>query len=149
MDPTVKNFHWGDLIRGVYEAKDRGAKTAILLDGDGNVTEGAGFNVCCIVDGKLLTPDRGVLEGVTRKTVLELCDAHGIPAALTTVSADTFRQADEVFACTTAGGVMPICVLDGEPMSGGRPGPMTRQIHRWYWDAHDDPRYAAPIAYPD
>ena len=72
VDPTVKNFHWGDLTRGLYEAYDRGAHYPILLDYEGNVTEGAGYNVFALVGGRLLTPSSGALEGITRRTVLEL-----------------------------------------------------------------------------
>ncbi|MDP6345666.1 MAG: aminotransferase class IV, partial [Alphaproteobacteria bacterium] len=42
VDPTVKNFHWGDMVQGLYEAYDRGGETAVLTDGRGNITEGPG-----------------------------------------------------------------------------------------------------------
>ena len=51
IDPTIKNFHWGDLIRGVYEAYDRGGYTVVLPDADGNITEGPGFNVFVYYEG--------------------------------------------------------------------------------------------------
>ena len=79
VDPTVKNFHWGDLTRGMFESFDRGAMTAVLLDGKGNVTEGPGFNIFAVLDGTLSTPSRGVLEGITRQTVLEIAQEFGIP----------------------------------------------------------------------
>jgi branched-chain amino acid aminotransferase len=72
VDPTVKNFHWGDLVRGLFEAYDRDAWLPILTDGDGMTTEGPGFNVFAVVEGRLHTPARGVLEGITRRTALEL-----------------------------------------------------------------------------
>jgi len=55
IDPTVKNFHWGDMVRGLYEAYDRGSSLAILPDADGFVTEGAGFNVFAVIEGELYT----------------------------------------------------------------------------------------------
>jgi len=58
VDPTVKNFHWGDLTRGLFEARDRGADNCILLDRDGCVTEGPGFNVFAVTDGSVVTSDR-------------------------------------------------------------------------------------------
>jgi branched-subunit amino acid aminotransferase/4-amino-4-deoxychorismate lyase len=70
VDPTVKNYHWGDLVRGLYEAYDRDSWLAILPDGDGLVTEGAGFNVFAVINGELYTPARGVLLGITRRTVI-------------------------------------------------------------------------------
>jgi branched-chain amino acid aminotransferase len=147
VDPTVKNFHWGDLTRGLYEAYDRGARYTILLDPAGNVTEGAGYNVFALVDGRLLTPAAGALEGITRKTVLELAEREGIPAERVMLSEATFRQGTELFATTTAGGVMPIVSLDGEPVGEGTPGPVTRRLLDIYWAAHHDPRYITPVDY--
>src|ERR1700749_4962449 len=51
VDPTAKNFHWGDLTRANFEAHEQGAETAILLDLAGFVTEGPGFNVFAVIDG--------------------------------------------------------------------------------------------------
>ena len=149
VDPTVKNFHWGDLTRGLYEAYDRGGHYPVLLDEDGNVTEGAGYNVFAVTAGRLITPSRGTLQGVTQRTVLELARREGIPTELTTVSEETFRAADELFATTTAGGVMPITSLDGRPVGDGRVGPLTRRLRELYWAAHEDPAYASPVDYED
>lgn len=148
VDPTVKNFHWADLTRGLYEAYDRGARYPILLDHDGNVTEGAGYNVFALVDGRLLTPASGTLEGVTRRTVLELAGREGIPTEAVALSEEAFRSATELFATSTAGGVMPIVSLDGAPVGDGSPGPVTRRLRELYWQAHGDPRYTTPVRYP-
>lgn len=67
VDPTVKNFHWGDFIRGLFEAYERGGYMVVLLDADGNVTEGPGFNVFAHHENLLLSPASGVLEGITRR----------------------------------------------------------------------------------
>jgi branched-chain amino acid aminotransferase len=147
VDPTVKNFHWGDLTRGLYEAYDRGARYPILLDADGNVAEGAGYNVFALVGGRLITPDAGALEGITRRTILELAEQHGIPAAIEPLPATLLHRAEELFATTTAGGVMPITTLDGEPVGGGGVGPVTRRLRDLYWAAHDDPQYSMPVHY--
>jgi branched-chain amino acid aminotransferase len=148
VDPTVKNFHWGDLTRGLYEAYDRGARYPILLDYEGNVTEGAGYNVFALVGGRLLTPSSGTLEGITRRTILELAERDGIPAESAQLSEETFRSATELFATSTAGGVMPIVSLDGEPVGDGAAGPVTRRLRELYWQAHEDPRYTTPVDYP-
>jgi branched-chain amino acid aminotransferase len=147
VDPTVKNFHWGDLTRGLYEAYDRGARYPILLDFEGNVTEGAGYNVFALVGGRLLTPSSGALEGITRRTILELAEREGIPAEGVPLPEETFRSATELFATSTAGGVMPIVSLDGWALGDGRPGPVTRRLRELYWQAHEDPRYITPVDY--
>ena len=81
VDPTVKNFHWGDLTRGMFEAFDRGAMTPVLPDGNGNATEGPGFNIFAVLDETLSTPAHGVLEGITRQTVLEIAERIRYPDA--------------------------------------------------------------------
>jgi branched-chain amino acid aminotransferase len=147
IDPTVKNFHWGDLTRGLYEAYDRGARYPVLLDADGYVTEGAGYNLFAMLDGDLVTPAAGALEGITRRTVMELAEREGINAMAAPISEARFRAAEELFATSTAGGVMPITTLEGEPVGDGRVGPVTRLIRDRYWEAHQDPRYITPVTY--
>jgi branched-subunit amino acid aminotransferase/4-amino-4-deoxychorismate lyase len=149
MDPTIKNLQWGDFVRGWLEAMDRDAVYSLLPDGDGNITEGGGYNIFVVKDGALTTPSRGVLEGVTRKTVLEIAASKGIKATLDFVPVDALYHADEIFICTTAGGVMPITQLDGQKVGGGQVGPKTREIWEAYWKAHYDPKYSFAIEYHD
>lgn len=146
-DQRVKNFMWGDLTRALYESYDRGARYPILLDADGNVTEGAGYNVFALVDGRLMTPAAGMLEGITRRTILELADQRGIATSVGPLPAGLLYDATEMFATSTAGGVMPITRLDGEPVGTGSVGATTRELRERYWAAHDDPRYATPVDY--
>lgn len=145
VDPTVKNFHWGDLVRGMYEAYERGGTVVVLPDADGHLTEGPGFNLFAMFDGRLVTPDRGVLEGITRRTVLELAAERGLDARLGVIAADSLAGAEEVFLTSTAGGVMPVVTVDGHDIGDGAPGPVTMQLRDAYWDAHGDPRWATPV----
>ena len=84
-----------------FEAKDRGARTAILMDADNCVAEGPGFNVVIVKDGKLASPSRNALPGITRKTVFELADTMGIEATLRDVTSHELYDADELMAVTT------------------------------------------------
>jgi branched-chain amino acid aminotransferase len=147
VDPTVKNYHWLDLTTGLLDALEGGADTAVLVDRDGHVVEGPGFNVFAVRGGQVATPERGMLEGITRRTVLELAETLGIPARARRVAAAEVRSADEVFVTSTAGGVMPVTRVDGARVGDGRPGPLTRRLRDAYWAAHEDPRYATPVAY--
>jgi branched-chain amino acid aminotransferase len=147
VDPTVKNFHWGDLTRGQFETYDRGGSHPVLLDHSGNVTEGSGYNLFAVIGDRLLTPESGALEGITRRTVLELAATEGIKAEPATISEEDFRSASELFATSTAGGVMPIISLDGRPLGDGRPGPVTTLLRDRYWRAHGDPRYITRVDY--
>jgi branched-chain amino acid aminotransferase len=148
VDPTVKNFHWGDLTRGLFEAYDRGAWLPILPDADGLVTEGPGFNVFARVDGILSTPGSGVLEGITRRTVLDIAREDGMRVKVGDLPVDDLYRATELFLTSTAGGVMPVATLDGNPVGDGRPGPATMKIRDRYWELHRDPRYSQEVDYP-
>lgn len=139
VDPTVKNYQWGDLTAASFEAKDRGARTAILLDADGCVAEGPGFNVVIVKDGRLSSPSRNALPGITRKTVLEIADSMGIEAELRDVTSQELYDADELIAVTTAGGVTPITSLDGDPIGDGTPGPLTVRLRDRFWALMDEP----------
>jgi branched-subunit amino acid aminotransferase/4-amino-4-deoxychorismate lyase len=147
MDPTVKNFQWGDLVRGIFEAGDREAHVPFLPDGDGNITEGAGFNIFTVNDGVFRTPRRGVLEGVTRKTVVEIARRMGHEALIEEVPVELLYSADEIFITSTAGGVMPITKLDGLPIGSGAVGPLTKTVWETYWELHSDDVYSFQIDY--
>lgn len=148
VDPTIKNYQWGDLTAASFEAKERGARSAILLDADNCVAEGPGFNVVLVKDGELVSPSRNALPGITRKTVFELADAMGVRATLRDVTSRELYEADELMAVTTAGGVTPIISLDGEPQSGGTPGPLTTEIRDRFWALMDEPsELIEPIDY--
>ncbi|MEO1223740.1 MAG: aminotransferase class IV [Pseudomonadota bacterium] len=149
VDPSIKNYHWLDLVRGLYDAYDRGAETALILDTDGNVAEGPGFNVFAIKDGRLTTPELGVLPGITRRTVFDLCAALGVDCAPVPMSPEALAAADEVFITSTAGGVMPVTRLNGQPIADGSVGPITRRIMDAYWAGHGDPAWSSPVSYPN
>jgi branched-chain amino acid aminotransferase len=147
VDPTVKNYHWLDLETGLLEAYERGGETVILVDAEDNVVEGPGFNVFAVANGAISTPDSGVLEGITRKTIIELAAEHGIELETRPVPADELRRADEVFLSSTAGGVIPVTTVDGEAVGNGEPGPVTRRLREGYWDLHDGPRFSLSVRY--
>ena len=152
VDPRIKNYHWLDFVMGLFEAYERGGETVVLLDAQGHVTEGPGFNVFGVFDDagrkRIVTAESGVLEGVSRRTVIELARAAGLDVQVRGWTADELRSADEVFLSSTGGGVIPIASLDGRPIGGraaGSFGPVTRQLQAAYWALHDDPAYTEPV----
>ena len=147
VDPKVKNFHWGDLTRGLFEAHDQGADNCVLLDREGNVTEGPGFNVFSVTGGAVATSDRGALEGITRLSIKELCQELGIPFAVRKLPVGEFREADEIFTATTAGGVMPVSRIDGRVLGNDRPGPISAKLRETFWAKRAQGWHATPIAY--
>ncbi len=147
VDPTVKNFHWGDLVRGLFEAYDRDAWLPILTDGEGRVTEGPGFNVFALVRGELHTPELGVLEGITRRTAIEIARDQGLAVHVGELPLPLLYEAEEIFLTSTAGGVMPVATLDGEPVGTGSPGPITTAVRDRYWELHEDPSLTLEVDY--
>jgi branched-chain amino acid aminotransferase len=147
IDPTVKNFARIDFSDALLEAYDKGFDHAVLLDRDGNVTEGRGWNIFALHGGRLVSPDDGVLEGITRRTVIELAQKTNIKAELGKVRADDLRDADEVFMTSTAGGIMPIRKIDDTVIGTGSRGPFTKRLTDMYWALHDDPAYNTPVEY--
>jgi branched-chain amino acid aminotransferase len=147
VDPTVKNYHWLDMVMSLFEAYDRGAETAVVVDAQGNLVEGPGFNIFAVNGNTVTTPARGVLEGITRRTVIELATGYGYQVIQDYLSADKARSADEMFVTSTAGGVIPITKIDGRKISSGTPGPVTQKLQAGYWMVHEDPRYTLKIEY--
>ncbi len=145
VDPTVKNYHWLDLVMGLYDAYERGAENVVLTDAGGNLTEGPGFNIFIVKDGEIATPDSGVLEGITRRTAMELAGELGMPVERCPVPLETALKADEVFATSTAGGIMPITRINGDPVGSGEMGPVTRSLIDAYWQRHTDPNWSTAV----
>ena len=147
VNPRVKNYHWGDFTQGIFEAKDKNYETVILLDYDGNVTEGPGFNVFAVKDKVLITPDRGVLAGVSRKTVLEMANYLGINTSVRSLSVEELLDADEVFLSSSGGGVIPIIRVNETIFGNGASGPISVRLNETYWKWTTLEKYRDPIDY--
>ena len=147
VDPRIKNYHWLDMVMALFEAYDHDADSAVLVDAEGNLVEGPGFNVFVRHGNTVMTPSRGVLEGVTRETILELLTRENLEVEQALLPAATAQAADEVFITSTAGGVMPVTRISGNPVGDGRPGALTAQLNAAYGSLHDDPAYSVPIDY--
>ena len=111
------------------EARDDGYDEALLLDTDGFVAEGSGENLFIVRDGRLIEPEiASALEGVTRRSIIELAGEMGIPVATRRVTRDEVYIADEAFFTGTAAEVTPIVEVDRRRIGGGVPGPITRAL---------------------
>jgi branched-chain amino acid aminotransferase len=147
VDATAKNFHWGDMNISMFEAEEKGADFPILLDLDGNLTEGPGFNVFIVRDGAVATPDYNMLEGISRRSVLELCEELGIDIQTRKISAQEVRDADEIFVTSTAGGVIGASRIDGRFLNNDRPGPISEKLRETYWHKRTHGWHAEPVKY--
>lgn len=150
VDPTVKNYHWIDLVQSLFDAYDRGRDTSCVVDAEGHVTEGPGFNVFMVKDGVVHTAASGVLEGISRRTAIELCHRLSIALKIAPLPVAAVRAADEVFLTSTGGGILPVAKIDGVPLPGFGatfPGPVTGRLIDAYWAMHDEPAYRDPVDY--
>ena len=145
VDPTIKNYHWLDLVSGMLTSYDLGHDTAILIDEKNNVLEGPGFNIFSVDETGLNTPDHGVLEGITRQTVTNLAKELDLSINIKSISIEKFKSSDELFATSTAGGIMPITKINGKPVGSGVPGKITRELHKTDWHKHADPDWSLSV----
>jgi branched-chain amino acid aminotransferase len=149
VDPTVKNYHWLDMDLAQLDAYDHNAQLVVLRDASGAITEGPGYNVFAHVDGRWVTPASGTLQGITRQSVIEIAHEAGEPVMEGRLTADDLRRAAEVLVTSTAGGIMPVTVIDGKPVGAGVPGPLTARLRDQYWLRHEDPRFSTPVRYKE
>jgi branched-chain amino acid aminotransferase len=146
VDSQCKNYHWGDLTRGKFEAREAGADVAVHLTLDGYLTEGAGYNVFFVRERRLFTPARNVLLGLTRQSAMELAAEMGMETTVGDYRADELRRADEAFITSTAGGIMPVARIDGVAYGEGRPGPVSSALRTAYWRRREEGWLGTPVA---
>jgi branched-chain amino acid aminotransferase len=132
IDPRIKSLNYLNLVMARLEAFASGCDEALIVDTDGGVCEAPGYNVFAVIGGTVVTPDRGILEGVTRSTVFELCADLGIPARIGRIAPYDLFTADEAFLSSTAGGLVPVVKVDGRPVGTGKPGPVLARIDARY-----------------
>jgi branched-chain amino acid aminotransferase len=133
--PRVKSHNYLNLVMAEREVQARHPEAwAVLLDVNGNLCEGLGSNIFLVRDGRLLTPkERYVLAGVSRRTVIELAQAEGIPVEEADLDLYDASTADEIFLTSTSLCLCGVRSLNGAPVGDGRtPGPLTRRLTEAY-----------------
>ena len=136
---TMDDWRWGrcdiksvNLLPNVMarqKAKQAGAFEALFIR-NGQVTEGSVSNVMVVKAGRLLTAPEGerILSGVTRTLVLELAKKEGFIVEERFVAREELLHADEIFLTGTTVEVLPVIRVDGNPVSNGKPGPVTLKL---------------------
>ena len=147
VNPRIKTFHWGDMNRALFEAFEVGCDLPVLVDFDGKISEGPGFNVFMVRDGVVTTPEGTCLDGITRQTALDLLAEQNVKVVIGVFEPDALRAADEAFITSTAGGIVPVTRIDHRALGDGEPGPVTTRLKNLYWQRHDDARDGTPIDY--
>jgi branched-chain amino acid aminotransferase len=133
LEARVKSLNYLNHILARVEAVESGADEAILLDVYGLVAEGPGENVFAVSSGTLLTPPvANVLDGITRRAVIEVAAACSHETVERPLTPYDLRTADELFFTSTYAGVVAVAELDGHPIGTEHPGPVTRRLRERY-----------------
>jgi branched-chain amino acid aminotransferase len=119
------------------EAELNGFDEAIVLTADGHVNEASAANLFMVRDGVAITPPvtDDILEGVTRKAMIELLRNEGIPVEVRSIDRSELYIADEMFLCGTGVQISPVIEIDHRPIGSGTVGPIGGLVRERYFDA--------------
>jgi branched-chain amino acid aminotransferase len=119
------------------EAELNGFDEAIVLTADGHVNEASAANLFVVRDGVALTPPvtDDILEGVTRKAIIELLRNEKVPTEVRSIDRSELYIADEMFLCGTGVQISPVIEIDHRPVGSGEVGPIGRLVRERYFDA--------------
>jgi len=134
LDPRVKSLNYLNNILARVQAKRSGADEALLLNSRGHIAEASVANLFVVREGVLRTPPTsdGGLDGMTRRTVIELAQRYGIPVREVSLTRMDLFRADDVFLTGTGAGLVRVNRLDDEVVGGESPNPITLQLLEGY-----------------
>lgn len=137
LDPAMKSGNYLNNLLAFLEAASEDFDDALLCNTDGNVTEGTTFNIFYVRNGILATPPLrvGILEGITRKMVIELARKANIPIREIEFPKERLYEADEVFVTSSLKEVFPVLKIDQYKISQSKPGPMTLHLKKLIGEA--------------
>lgn len=129
-DPRIKSLNYLNNVLAKIEAQVAGCQEAVMLNREGYVTECTGDNIFIVKGGVLKTPAPwlGLLEGITRNTILELAQGLSIPTDETTMTRFDLFTADECFLTGSGAELIPVTMIDGRVIGAGSPGKMTGRL---------------------
>ena len=130
INPRIKSLNYLNNILAKIEAKQSGAVEALMLNNDGYVVECSGDNIFLVKDEVITTPPShiGILEGVTRNTVISLAREAGFQVKESVFTRHDIYIADECFLTGTAAEVIPVVKLDRRIIGEGKPGIVTQKL---------------------
>ena len=133
LDARIHHANLLNSILAKIEANNAGADDALMLDTRGFVAETNATHIFIVRNGELATP-RVVAcpEGITRATVLEICDANAIPCVETSLTVEEIYRADEMFCTGTMGELAGVIQVDGRAIGKAEVGPMTRRLSKLF-----------------
>lgn len=130
LDPAMKSGNYLNNILAMAEARRMGADDALMLNYQGFVTEGTTNNVYAVKNGEVWTAPLsvGILAGITREWIFQLCKNEGIAIQERLFTRAELEQCEEMFLSSSIKEVMAITKLNGQPVTGGKPGAVTKRL---------------------
>ncbi len=125
--PRAKSIDYIAATIALKQARRQGAVEAVYVDPRGCVLEGTTSNLFLFLGEKLVTPDEGVLSGITRKVILEIARQQ-FPIELRDVQRQELLSADEVFISASNKGLVPVVRVDESMIGSGKPGERSRAL---------------------
>jgi branched-chain amino acid aminotransferase len=147
LDPRVKSLNYLNNVLAIGEARSRGADEALVLNQQGAVAEASAANVFVVHGRRCATPpcSDGALDGIVRRSVLELAPAIGLEPCEQRLGRIDLLGADEVFLTGSGAGIVAVRSLDGHAIGAGRRGPVTERVIGAFermWVTHGTPLWA-------
>ncbi|MEM7144183.1 MAG: branched-chain-amino-acid transaminase [Verrucomicrobiota bacterium] len=136
LSPTVKSLNYLNNVMAKIEAMHAGADEGVMLNEQGLISECTGDNIFVVKNGAVTTPPvaAGILDGITRRIVMNIIDEIGLPLSEPMMSRYDLYTADEVFLTGTAAEIIAVVQYDNRTIGDGKPGPVTRQCIEKYRD---------------
>jgi branched-chain amino acid aminotransferase len=130
LSPRIKSLNYLNNILAKIEANDAGVPEAVMLNHEGNVAECTADNIFIVRGGTVMTPGTcdGILEGITRKVMIDLCRDHNLPIVETQIQRHDLYVADEMFLTGSGAEVVPVVSIDRRQIGNGQPGPITKRL---------------------
>ncbi len=140
-NPVIKTTAWMTIRQPAVNRLPTGTYEAILVSEDGRLLEGLSSNFYGVLDGILYTAGDGVLQGITRRAVLDLAPDI-LPVRLSTLHVTDIPRLTEAMITSSGRGVVPVTQINGSPVGEGRVGPIITAVAQGYdaWtEAHSEP----------
>lgn len=135
VNPRIKSLNYLNNILAKIEGGLAGCLESLMLNHKGEIAECSGDNIFLVKHGILRTPpiDAGILEGITRNTVIDLAKAARIAVEEIALTRHDVFIADECFLTGTAAEIIPVTKCDARPIGNGKPGPISRQLREAFF----------------
>lgn len=140
-NPRAKSNAWEAIRSKARRRLPDGIYEGLLVDRQGRILEGFASNFYAILDGVLHTAEKGILQGISRKILLEVLPPN-LEFVAEPVRIEQLSQVDEAFMTSSSRGVLPIVKIDGGQIGPGTPGQTTQELRQRYDDwvlAHLEP----------